>query len=285
VAVLSVRDLRKEFRHPRLRPGPPPSRPPAVDGVSFDIDRATTFALVGESGAGKSTVGRLVLRLIEADAGEIRFNGEDCRALSARDLRHARSRMQMIFQDPFTSLDPRMSILSAVCEPLHLHSKAGSAQVRRSAGELLDRVGIRPDQFSRFPYELSGGQLQRVAVARAISTNPDLIVCDEPVAALDVSIRAQVINLLNEIQVERGVSYLFISHDLALVRAIADRVAVMRAGRLVEVGEPQTLLSNPSSSYTKELLASIPSLDPGHPRLVLTGKTNEAYPAGLDPAG
>jgi ABC-type glutathione transport system ATPase component len=193
--------------------------------------------------------------------------------------------MQMIFQDPFPSLDPRMSILSAVSEPLHLHSKADSAQVRRSAGDLSDRVGIRPDQFSRFPYELSGGQLQRVAVARAISTNPDLIVGDEPVAALDVSIRAQVINLLNEIQVERAVSYLFISHDLALVRAIADRVAVMRAGRLVEVGEPQTLFSNPSSSYTKELLASILSLDPGHPLLVLTGKTNEAYPAGLDPAG
>jgi oligopeptide transport system ATP-binding protein len=284
MAILRVRNLRKEFRHPRLRSGAPASHPPAVDGVSFDIDRATTFALVGESGAGKSTVGRLALRLIEADSGEIRLNGEDLRALSARDLRHARSRMQMIFQDPFTSLDPRMSIHSAVSEPLRLHSKADSAQIRRCAGDLLERVGIRPDQFSRFPYELSGGQLQRVAVARAISTNPDLIVCDEPVAALDVSIRAQVINLLNEIQVERGVSYLFISHDLALVGAIADRVAVMRAGRLVEVGEPQTLFNNPSSNYTKELLASIPSLDPGHPQLILTGKGNKAYPADPDPA-
>lgn len=267
MAVLSVRDLRKQFGGRSVWRRSAATRPRAVDGVSLDIEEGTTLALVGESGAGKSTVGRLVLRLIEPDAGEVTFDGVDVLALSAQELRRSRARMQMIFQDPYTSLDPRMSILSAVCEPLQLHSKGDRVSNRRNAGDLLDRVGIRSDQFSRYPYELSGGQLQRVAVARAISTRPDLIVCDEPVAALDVSIRAQVVNLLRDLQAELGVSYLFISHDLSLIRAIADQVAVMRAGRIVELAEPEILFNHPESDYTKLLLDSIPSLDLDRPHL------------------
>jgi peptide/nickel transport system ATP-binding protein/oligopeptide transport system ATP-binding protein len=267
MAVLEVRDLHKQFGNRSVWRKQSASRAQAVDGVSFDIERGTTLALVGESGAGKSTVGRLVLRLTEADAGGITFDGVDVRKLSARDLRRSRARMQMIFQDPYTSLNPRMSILSAVGEPLQLHTTLDRAGTRRKAGDLLDRVGIRSDQFDRYPHELSGGQLQRVAVARAISTRPDFIVCDEPVAALDVSIRAQIINLLQELQDELGVSYLFISHDLSLVRANADHVAVMRRGRIVEYAETEQLFDRPESEYTRLLLNSIPSLDIDHPNL------------------
>jgi len=233
-----------------------------VDDVSLVISGGETLAVVGESGAGKSTLGRLVLRLIEPDSGAVMFNGLDLRAMSRRDLRRQRARMQMVFQDPYTSLNPKMTIGAAVEESLLLHTAMRAADRKRKARDLLMRVGIRPDQLNRYPYELSGGQLQRVAIARAIAPDSDFIVCDEPVAALDVSIRAQVLNLLRDLQVERDLAYLFISHDLSLVSALAHRVAVMYRGRFVEVGSTEQVFERPQHPYTKLLLASILEPDP-----------------------
>jgi oligopeptide transport system ATP-binding protein len=234
----------------------------AVRGVDLHVARGETLAVVGESGAGKSTVGRLVLRLIEPDAGQVRLDAIDVLALGSGDLRALRKRMQMIFQDPYGSLDPRMVIEDAVGEPLTVHFGMRGAERRARVLELLDRVGIGEHQAERYPYEFSGGQLQRIAIARALAVEPDLIVCDEPVAALDVSIRAQVINLLHELQRERGVAYIFISHDLSLVRRIARRVAVMYQGSVVEEGEAATLFATPRHPYTQALLDVIPVADP-----------------------
>jgi ABC-type glutathione transport system ATPase component len=264
--TLSVRGLTKVYgrratifrRHPhRLR---------AVDHVDLDIAPGQTLGLVGESGAGKSTVGRLVLRLIEPDAGSIDLLGTDVAQLSRRSLRRMRSRATMIFQDPYTSLDPRMLIKDAVAEPLIMHSDDSRATRYDKALEMVRRVGLDPAHMERYPYEMSGGQLQRVAIARALITDPAFIVCDEPVAALDVSTQAQVINLLNDIQQERGVSYLFISHDLRLVRLIADEVAVMRRGQLLEKGSAVQVFDDPQDDYTRELLAAIPGRSPRHRR-------------------
>jgi oligopeptide/dipeptide ABC transporter ATP-binding protein len=234
----------------------------AVRGVDLRVARGETLAVVGESGAGKSTVGRLALRLIEPDAGQVRLDGVDVLSLRAKALRTLRKRMQMIFQDPYGSLDPRMVVEDAVGEPLTVHFGTKGAALRRKVLELLDRVGIGEHQAERYPYEFSGGQLQRIAIARALAVEPDLIVCDEPVAALDVSIRAQVVNLLHELQRERGVAYVFISHDLSLVRLIADRVAVMYLGSIVEEGETAVLFANPRHPYTRALLDVIPVADP-----------------------
>ncbi len=228
----------------------------SVQGLS--VEAGETLALVGESGAGKSTTGRLVLRLIEPEAGSVQFDGADVRAMSSRTLRSARQRMQMIFQDPFSSLDPRMPIGESVAEPLRVHFAMPRLERMRKAVALLDRVGLGRHTLDRYPGELSGGQLQRVAIARALTLEPKLIVCDEPVAALDVSVRAQVLNLMQELQEERALTYLFISHDLALVEVIADRVAVMRAGKIVEIGEARALYRQPQHEYTKELLSAIP---------------------------
>jgi oligopeptide transport system ATP-binding protein len=217
---------------------------------------------VGESGAGKSTVGRLLLRLIEPDAGTVHLDGTDVLALRPKPLRALRKRMQMIFQDPYGSLDPRMVVEDAVGEPLTVHFGTKGEARRRKVLELLDRVGIGEHHAGRYPYEFSGGQLQRIAIARALAVEPDLIVCDEPVAALDVSIRAQVVNLLHEIRRERGVAYVFISHDLSLVRLIADRVAVMYLGSIVEEGDTATLFAEPRHPYTRALLDVIPVADP-----------------------
>lgn len=234
----------------------------AVRGVDLRVARGETLAVVGESGAGKSTAGRLVLRLIEPDAGQVRLDGIDVLSLRAKPLRTLRKRMQMIFQDPYGSLDPRMVVEDAVGEPLTVHFGTRGDERRRKVLELLDRVGIGEHQAERYPYEFSGGQLQRIAIARALAVEPDLIVCDEPVAALDLSIRAQVVNLLHELQRERGVAYVFISHDLSLVRLIADRVAVMYLGSVVEEGATAALFANPRHPYTRALLDVIPVADP-----------------------
>ena len=234
----------------------------AVQGVDLTVHRGETVAVVGESGAGKSTLGRLVLRLIEPDEGSIVLDGVDVRALRARQLRALRKRMQMIFQDPHSSLDPRMVIEDAVAEPLVLHFDLTADERRARVLDLLARVGISEHQADRYPYEFSGGQLQRIAIARALAVEPDLIVCDEPVAALDTSIQAQVINLLHDLQEEHGVAYVFISHDLSLVRLIADRVAVMYQGRIVEEGPTASVFEDPQDPYTRALLDVIPVPDP-----------------------
>jgi oligopeptide transport system ATP-binding protein len=260
--LLEATGLKKSFLTGRNSLGRPKGWSHAVRGVDLRVGRGETVAIVGESGAGKSTVGRLVLRLIEPDEGDIRLDGIDVRALGRKDLRAMRKRMQMIFQDPYSSLDPRILIEDAVGEPLTVHFGVKGVERRRRVLELLDRVGISSHQAERYPHEFSGGQLQRIAIARALAVEPDIIVCDEPVAALDVSIRAQVINLLHDLQRERGVAFIFISHDLSLVRVISHRILVMCGGEVVEEGEPTQLYTNPSHPYTKALLDVIPVADP-----------------------
>jgi oligopeptide/dipeptide ABC transporter ATP-binding protein len=233
----------------------------AIADVSLTINESETLACVGESGSGKSTLGRLRLRLIEPDTGTVSFDGVDVTALGTRQLRSLRRRMQMVFQDPYSSLDPQRPVGLSVAEPLRIHEGLGGAELRDRSNVLLARVGLA-EYADCLPYELSGGQLQRVAIARAISTEPRLIVCDEPVAALDVSIRAQVINLLHDLQQERGIAYLFISHDLSLVRIIANRIAVMYRGRIVELAETAPIFENPRHPYTRALLSAIPVADP-----------------------
>lgn len=261
MSLLVVRELRKTYNARRsLRGAVEPTY--AVRNVSFDVDPGETLALVGESGAGKSTTGRLVLRLEEPDEGEIHFDGVDLRALGREELRQMRSRMQMIFQDPYTSLDPRIPIGESVAEPLLVLSGLGRAERLERAAGLLERVGLSTKDMARLPNSLSGGQLQRVSIARALTVNPSLIVCDEPVASLDVSVRAQVLNLMSDLQQEFGTAYLFISHDLSLVRVFADRIAVMRAGEIVEIGAAADVYDAPNHEYTAELLAAVPTPTP-----------------------
>lgn len=264
--TLSVRGLTKVYGNRPTLLRRHPHQLTAVDHVDFDIAPGQTLGLVGESGAGKSTVGRLVLRLIEPDSGSIDLLGTDIATLGRGDLRRMRSRATMIFQDPYTSLDPRMLIKDAVAEPLIVHTDDSRAVRQQKALEMVRRVGLDAAHMERYPYEMSGGQLQRVAIARALITDPAFIVCDEPVAALDVSTQAQVINLLNDLQQERGISYLFISHDLRLVRLIADEVAVMRRGQLLETGSASQVFDDPQHDYTRELLAAIPGRSPRHRR-------------------
>lgn len=237
----------------------------AVDDVSFAVERGETLALVGESGAGKSTAGRLVTRLISADSGSVRLDGVELMDLSRSEMRAKRRSIQMIFQDPYSSLDPRISVGMSLTEPLKVHFGANKTDRENRAGALLERVGLTEYHAERYPYELSGGQLQRVAIARALTVEPSLIVCDEPVAALDVSVRAQVLNLMLDLQDDLGISYLFISHDLSIVECIADRVAVMRHGKLLEYATKAQVYDDPQNDYTKELLAAIPVADPSSP--------------------
>lgn len=264
--TLSVRGLTKVYGRAPTLFRRNPHRLTAVDEVSLDIAPGQTLGLVGESGAGKSTVGRLVLRLIEPDAGSINLLDTDISTLNRGELRRMRSAATMIFQDPYTSLDPRMLIKDSVAEPLIVHTDDSRATRHEKALEMVRRVGLDAAHMERYPYEMSGGQLQRVAIARALITDPSFIVCDEPVAALDVSTQAQVINLLNDLQQERGISYLFISHDLRLVRLIADEVAVMRHGQLLETGTAERVFADPKHEYTRELLAAIPGRTPRHRR-------------------
>jgi oligopeptide/dipeptide ABC transporter ATP-binding protein len=245
-----------------------------VSDVSFALQRGEVFGLVGESGSGKTTIGRMLLRLIEPDAGRICFDGIDVRALAPRELRRLRRRMQIIFQDPFGSLDPRLRIGAAIAEPIRLHRLRPPGEVAARVAELLALVGLDAGAASRYPHEFSGGQRQRVAIARALAVEPDLIVCDEPVSALDLSIQAQVVNLLGELRTRLGVSYVFISHDMAVVRHLATHVGVLYAGRLVESGPSETVFSDPRHPYTRMLLAATPSPVPGaaRDRAAITGE-------------
>ncbi|MDE0388115.1 MAG: ATP-binding cassette domain-containing protein [Rhodospirillales bacterium] len=234
----------------------------AVDGLDFAIHPRETLGLVGESGCGKSTVSRMILRLYTPTAGRVRFRGEDITALQGEALRKLRPHMQMIFQDPQDSLNPRMTVGSIVGEPLREHGEAAGAALRERVEALLEAVGLDPAFANRYPHEFSGGQRQRIGVARALALNPEFVVCDEPIAALDVSIQAQVVNLLKELQERLGLTYLFISHDLRMVRHVADRVAVMYLGKIVELATSDALYEEPLHPYTRALLSAVPTHDP-----------------------
>jgi ABC-type oligopeptide transport system ATPase subunit len=267
-ALLEVRDLTKDFARRRgllaLGAGAAPVR--AVDGVSFTIDEGETFGLVGESGSGKTTTGRCILRLIEPTSGEVRFRGEDVLAFSRARMRQARRDMQIVFQDPYSSLNPRMRVRDIVEEPLVIHRIGTKAERRQRVEELFGLVGLDPSQLTRYPHQFSGGQRQRIGLARALALNPSLVIADEPVSALDVSVQAQVVNLLMELQGRLKLTYLFIAHDLRLVRHICNRVAVMYLGKIVELGPTEALFEAPAHPYTKALLSAIPIPDPTAPR-------------------
>jgi len=274
--LLEVRDLAVHFPLKNRLPSGQRGAVRAVDGVSFDLRRGETLGVVGESGCGKSTMGRALLRLVEPTAGSVRFEGEEVRDMGPEALRRLRRRAQMVFQDPFSSLNPRMTVGAALEEVLVVHGLGGGQAGRHArVRELLDRVGLLPEHATRFPHEFSGGQRQRVGIARALAVEPDFLVLDEPVSALDVSVQAQVVNLLKELQRDLGLTYLFIAHDLALVEHVSDRVAVLYLGRVVEMAPAGELYRGPQHPYTRALLSAVPRPDPagrqGRERIVLSG--------------
>ncbi len=275
--LLEVRGLSKRFNRGRgwFRA---PVVTHAVQAVTFHIDEGETFGLVGESGSGKTTTGRCILRLIEPDEGEVRFRGEDVLALSRRDMRRMRREMQIVFQDPYSSLNPRMRVGQIVEEPLIVHGVGRRAERRERIAELFTLVGLDPALRERYPHQFSGGQRQRIGLARALALNPSLVIADEPVSALDVSVQAQVINLLMDLQQRLRLTYLFIAHDLRLVRHICSRVAVMYLGRIVELAPTEALFSGAAHPYTQALLSAVPIPDPDAPRRRIT-----LDPATVDP--
>jgi ABC-type oligopeptide transport system ATPase subunit len=278
--LLQVRNLTKEFsRKKGLFGRATPVR--AVDDVTFEITEGETFGLVGESGSGKTTTGRCILRLIEPTAGEVRFRDDDVLAFSKRQMREARRHMQIVFQDPYSSLNPRMRVNAIVEEPLVIHKIGSKAERQGRVRELFELVGLDPSQLTRFPHEFSGGQRQRIGLARALALNPSLVIADEPVSALDVSVQAQVVNLLMDLQQRLKLTYLFIAHDLRLVRHICPRLAVMYLGRIVEMGVTEEIFNAPAHPYTRALLSAIPVPDPNaqRHRVVLDPSTfNRAAP-------
>jgi peptide/nickel transport system ATP-binding protein/oligopeptide transport system ATP-binding protein len=280
-ALLEAKNLVKHFVAKRSAFGRPTSFVKAVDGVSFSVNAGETLALVGESGCGKSTVSRLVLRLIEPDQGEIRFEGRDLLGMGASELRAFRRDAQIIFQDPYASLNPRMTVGQILAEPLVLHDLVPSKHRRERVEELLRLVGLEPRSARRYAHEFSGGQRQRIAIARALAVEPKLIICDEPVSALDVSIRSQILNLLRDLQQRLGLAYIFVSHDLAVVKHIAGRVAVMNLGQIVETADAEALFASPRHPYSRALLSAIPVPKPQakRSRLVLEGE----MPSALNP--
>ena len=272
--LIEADGLAKHFVARRSLTGRALSMAKAVDGVTFSIDPGETLALVGESGCGKSTAGRLVLQLLEPTAGRVSFQGQDLSELDAQGLRAFRRHAQLVFQDPYASLNPRMTVAEMLAEPLALHGIAPAGRRPQRVLELLDLVGLDRRWLRRYPHEFSGGQRQRIAIARALAVEPKLIVCDEPVSALDVSIRSQVLNLLRDLQRRLGLAYLFISHDLAVVKHMAQRVAVMYLGQIVEIGAAEDLFSQPRHPYTRALLSAIPVPKPRgkRERIVLAGE-------------
>jgi len=281
MALLEVRNLKKHFPIKKGVLSSTIGHVKAVDGVSFTLERRETLGLVGESGCGKTTVGRSVLRLIEPTSGQVTFNEQDLLGLDREELRRVRASLQIIFQDPFSSLDPRMSVGKIIAEPIRNHLKVSRAEIRDRVAYLMEKVGLHPEQISRYPHEFSGGQRQRIGIARALALNPMAIICDEPVSALDVSIQAQVINLLIQLQEEMNLSYLFIAHDLSVVEHISNRVAVMYLGHIVELATDDELYRNPLHPYTKALLSAVPVPDPDvrKQRIILEGDV----PSPLNP--
>ncbi|ADU51452.1 oligopeptide/dipeptide ABC transporter, ATPase subunit [Thermaerobacter marianensis DSM 12885] len=269
--ILEVRDVKKYFPAGRRRP---PVK--AVDGVSFDVYPGETMGLVGESGCGKSTLARLIVRLLTPSAGTIRFAGQDVVAARGARLRQLRRDMQMVFQDPYSSLNPRLTVRDIVGEPLLVHGIARGRELERQVGELLEAVGLRAEHARRYPHEFSGGQRQRIVIARALALKPRLVVCDEPVSALDVSVQAQILNLLQDLQGRFGLTYIFIAHDLAVVQNVSDRIGVMYLGRLVELARADELFQRPLHPYTQALIAAVPVPDPEaaarRERIVLRGE-------------
>ena len=257
-ALLEVADVHRHYRLPRERLFGPRPVVQALAGVSFTLQRGRSLGIVGESGSGKSTLARLVMALEPPSAGQVRFDGQDLQALDADALRRARAGFQMVFQDPYGSLDPRRTVLQTVSEPLAVLHGAGRTERRERATEALDAVGLRAADLDKYPHEFSGGQRQRIAIARALITRPRLIVADEPVSALDVSVQAQVLNLMQDLQDRFEVTYLFISHDLAVVDLVCDEVIVLQHGRIVEQGHPDQMFRDPQHPYTRRLLAAVP---------------------------
>ena len=262
MALLEVQNLKKHFPIKKGILSRTISNVLAVDGVSFTLKRGETLGLVGESGCGKTTVGRSILRLTEPTSGQVTFNGQDLLGLDREGLRRVRASLQIIFQDPFSSLNPRMNVGQIIAEPIKNHLKESRPDIRNRVAYLMEKVGLHPEQMNRYPHEFSGGQRQRIGIARALALNPLAIVCDEPVSALDVSIQAQVINLLAQLQEQMNLSYLFISHDLSVVEHISNRIAVMYLGRFVELASDKELYENPLHPYSQALLSAIPVPDP-----------------------
>lgn len=275
--LVDVNHLKKHFSKGKDIWGRDTSVLKAVDGVSFQIRQGETFGLVGESGSGKSTVGRCLLRLYDYTDGEVSFDGQPLSKLGEKQLKPFRRRIQSIFQDPYSSLNPSLNVLDLISEPMKIHGIHEGEERKEVVAALLEKVGLKREHLYRFPHEFSGGQRQRISIARALSVKPEFVVCDEPISALDVSVQAQVVNMLEDLQSEFGLTYLFIAHDLSMVRHISDRIGVMYGGRLVEVAESDELYENPIHPYTKALLSSILETDPkrANERIILEGYSAE----------